>query len=143
MDRNLKIMILVQSMAIAFTVLGAFQYALAEYNGDLAMARTFAFTTLITTQIACAFVARSEYYSAFSLGFFSNKYLNAGAGLSFVLLLLSVEGPLHVIFKTIEPGLHEWPFLVVVAVIPFLVTECAKWLLNLSSKPSQSTSIQN
>ncbi|MCP6652137.1 cation transporting ATPase C-terminal domain-containing protein, partial [Klebsiella pneumoniae] len=28
MDRNLKIMILVQSMAIAFTVLGAFQYAL-------------------------------------------------------------------------------------------------------------------
>ncbi|CQR73386.1 Calcium-transporting ATPase 1 [Sporomusa ovata DSM 2662] len=138
MDRNLKIMILVQSMAIAFTVLGAFQYALTEYNGDLAMARTFAFTTLITTQIACAFVARSEYYSAFSLGFFSNKYLNAGVGLSFVLLLLSVEGPLHVIFKTVEPGLHEWPFLIAAAVIPFFITECAKWLLNFSFKPSQS-----
>ena len=143
MDGHLKTMISVQSLAIALTVLGSFQYALSAYNGDLAVARTFAFITLITTQLACAFVARSEYYSAFTLGLFTNKYLNAGVGLSFVLLLLSVEGPLHVIFKTIEPGLHEWPFLVVAAVIPFLVTEFAKWLLNLSSKPSQSANVNN
>lgn len=142
-DGNLKTMIVVQSLAIAATVLASFQYALATYNGDLAMARTFAFITLITTQIVCAYVARSEYYSAFALGFFSNKYLNGGVALSFGLLLLSVYGPLHLIFKTIEPGLHEWGFLLVAAVIPFLITEVTKWLLKFFAKPVQSVDVNS
>lgn len=142
MDKTLKIMIGVQSIAIAATVLGAFQYALAAYNGDLATARTFAFVTLITTQITCAYAARSEYYSAFALGFFSNKFLNGGVALSFVLLLLSIYGPLHLLFKTIEPGIQEWPFLLAVAVIPFLVTEFTKWLLHVSAKPVHSFEVK-
>ena len=140
---KLKTLIVVQSLAIAVTVLVSFQYALASYGGDLTVARTFAFITLITTQITCAYAARSEYYSAFSLGFFSNKFLNGGVALSFGLLLVSVYSPLHLIFKTIEPGLHEWGFLLAVAVIPFLITESAKWLLKLSAKPDQSMDVSN
>ena len=134
LTKNLKIMIAVQSSAIAATVLGAFQYGLTAYNGDLEVARTFAFTTLITTQIVCAYNARSEHYSAFALGFFSNKYLNAGVTLSFVLLLLSLYGPLHLIFKTIEPTLHEWAMIVPITFIPFVATEITKWILNSSAK---------
>lgn len=141
MGRNLKIMIGVQSVAIAVTVLGAFQYALAAYSHDLDMARTFAFITLITTQIVCAYAARSEYYSAFALGLLSNKFLNGGVALSFALLLLSVYGPLHLLFKTIEPGVHEWLFLLAMAPLPFVAAEVTKWVLKLSAKPDQPAKI--
>ncbi|WP_371381378.1 cation-translocating P-type ATPase [Sporomusa aerivorans] len=141
LGKNLKIMIGVQSAAIAVTVLGAFQYALTTYNRDLDIARTFAFVTLITTQIICAYAARSEHYSSFTLGFFSNKFLNAGVLLSFALLLLSVYGPLHLVFKTIEPGVQEWIFLLAMAPLPFLTTEITKWLLKLTGKPAQSAGV--
>jgi Ca2+-transporting ATPase len=141
LTRNLKIMIAVQSAAIAVTVLGAFRYGLAVYNGDLEIARTFAFITLITTQIVCAYNARSEHYSAFTLGFFSNKYLNAGVALSFALLLLSLYGPLHVIFKTFEPGFSEWLLIVPITFIPFIATEVTKWILNSSAKAKESNRV--
>lgn len=131
---KLQVMIGIQSLAMAVTVLGAFKYGLYAYEGDLGVARTFAFITLITTQVICAFAARSEHYSVFQLGFFSNKYLNAGAALSLFLLLLSVYGPLHVIFKTIEPGLNEWLFLLALSPLPFLATELTKLVLRLSTK---------
>lgn len=137
LTKNLKIMIGVQSAAIALTVLGAFKYGLIAYNGDLEIARTFAFVILITTQILCAYNARSEYYSAFSLGFFSNKYLNAGVLLSFALLLLSLYGPMHIIFKTIEPGFKEWLLIFALTPIPFIATEIAKWALSSSIYSSQ------
>lgn len=129
LTRNLQIMIGIQSLAMAATVLGAFKYGLFAYDGDLSVARTFAFITLITTQVVCAYAARSEYYSVFQLGVFSNKYLNAGAALSLLLLLLSVYGPLHVIFKTIEPGLNEWLFLIALSPVPFLAAELTKLVL--------------
>ncbi|MDU4959553.1 MAG: cation-translocating P-type ATPase [Sporomusaceae bacterium] len=133
LTRNLKIMIAVQSFAIAASVLAAFRYGLMAYGGDLEVARTFAFTILITTQIICAYNARSEHYSPFALGLFSNSYLNGGVALSFILLLLSLYGPLHVIFKTIEPGLNEWMLLAPLSFVPFIITEIAKWVINSRS----------
>ncbi len=143
MGSNLKAMILVQSLAIAITVLSAFHYALVTYSGDLTIARTFAFITLIITQITCAYAARSDYYNAFTLGFFSNKFLNGGVALSFGLLLLSVYGPLHLIFRTIEPGVQEWLFLLAIAPFPFLITEFTKWLLKHSAKSVHSVDLNS
>lgn len=140
LTRKLQIMIVIQSLAMAITVLGAFKYGLYAYDGDLGVARTFAFITLITTQVVCAFAARSEHYSVFQLGLFSNKYLNAGAALSLFLLLLSVYGPLHVIFKTVEPGLAEWLFLIVLSPLPFLTTELTKLVYKLSTPKNTAPS---
>lgn len=143
LSRHLKIMIGVQSAAIAVTVLGAFQYGLAAYNHNLDVARTFAFITLITTQIVCAYAARSELYSAFTLGFFSNKFLNGGVLLSLSLLILSVHGPLSTIFKTVEPGLNEWLFLAALSPLPFLAAELTKWILKSSSTKTPPLTTDN
>lgn len=140
LTRKLQSMIVIQSLAMAVTVLGAFKYGLHAYDGDLGVARTFAFITLITTQVVCAFAAKSEHYSVFQLGLFSNKYLNAGAALSLFLLLLSVYGPLHVIFKTVEPGLAEWLFLLILSPLPFLTTELTKLVYKLSTPKRTTTS---
>jgi Ca2+-transporting ATPase len=129
LSRNMIIMIVGQSIVMAATVLAAFNYGFHNYNDDLAVGRTFAFVTLILSQIICAYSARSEHYSVFRLGLFSNNYLNIGAGLSFVLLLLSIYGPLHLIFKTIEPGVKELAILILFAFIPFIATEVFKFML--------------
>jgi Ca2+-transporting ATPase len=138
LTRNSSIMIAVQSLTMAATVLGAFKYGLNVY-GDLDVARTFAFVTLIATQIVCAFSARSEHYSAFHLGLFSNTYLNLGVALSFMLLLFSIYGPLHTIFKTVEPGMKELVTLLVLAPIPFMVAELSKFVLRLRAGSSNAT----
>ncbi len=130
LSRNMVIMIAVQSIVMAATVLAAFKYGIHTYSDDLSVGRTFAFVTLILSQIICAYSARSEHYSTFKLGFFSNKYLNIGAGLSFALLLLSIYGPLHLVFKTIEPSITELLALILFAPIPFIATEICKLLLN-------------
>jgi len=131
LSKNMITMIAVQSIVMAVTVLAAFQYGLHTHNDDLAVGRTFAFVTLILSQIICAYSARSEHYSTFKLGFFSNTYLNLGAGLSFLLLLLSIYGPLHLIFKTIEPGTTELFAFILFAPIPFIATEICKFILNM------------
>lgn len=129
LNRNMIIMIVGQSLVMAATVLAAFNYGFHSYNDDLAVGRTFAFVTLILSQIICAYTARSEHYSVFRLGLFSNKYLNMGTALSFVLLLFSIYGPLHLIFKTIEPGVRELFLLIFIALIPFIATEIMKFIL--------------
>lgn len=134
-SKNLFLMIAVQSIVMAAAVLAAFQYGLYMDANNLAVGRTFAFITLILSQIICAYGARSEHYSPFQLGFFSNTYLNTGAGLSFALLLLSVYGPLHLLFKTIEPGITELAVLFLFSPLPFIATEIYKFLL-----PSQKNS---
>ncbi|SDF54239.1 cation-translocating P-type ATPase [Sporomusa acidovorans] len=123
---KLKWIILVQSLVMAATVLASFQYGLAVSSNDLETARTFAFITLIATQIIGAYAARSEQYTAYKLGIFSNKYLNMGVALSFLLLALSVYGPLHHLFKTVEPNVMELAVLGILAPIPFIVTEFGK-----------------
>ncbi|MBC8014566.1 MAG: cation-translocating P-type ATPase [Sporomusaceae bacterium] len=134
LSRNVKIMIGLQSFAMAAAVLVAFSYGMNSYNEDLTTARTFAFITIMLSQIICAYSARSENYSAFALGFFSNKYLNMGAGLSLILMVLSIYGPLHLIFKTVEPQASEWVILVLLALTPYLTTEVYKILMNHRQK---------
>jgi Ca2+-transporting ATPase len=130
LSRNMKIMIGVQSIIMCSVVLAAFSYGMNSANGDLTVARTFAFVTLILSQIICAYSARAEHYSVFALGFFSNKYLNIGVGFSLVLLLFSVYGPLHLIFKTVEFRLLEWIVVMLLAPIPFIATELYKLITN-------------
>lgn len=136
LSKNMVIMIALQSLVMAATVLAAFKYGIHAYNDDLSVGRTFAFITLILSQIICAYSARSEHYSTFKLGLFSNKYLNIGAGLSFALLLLSIYGPLHIIFKTIEPNITELLALILFAPVPFIATEICKYILSIQKKSS-------
>ncbi|BBB89968.1 MAG TPA: cation-translocating P-type ATPase [Methylomusa anaerophila] len=124
---NMRLLIGIQSLVMSITVLFAFQYGLMASNGNLAIAHTFAFITLMATQIICAYAARSERYSVFQLGVFSNRYLNMGVALSFLLMLLSVYGPLQEVFKTVRPELKDWLILGALAPIPFIAAELTKF----------------
>ncbi|HWR44866.1 cation-translocating P-type ATPase [Sporomusa sp.] len=141
LTRNMQVLTGIQSLVMSMTVLCAFQYGLTVNNGNLDIARTFAFITLMATQIICAYAARSEHYSVFQLGFFSNRYLNMGVGLSFVLLVLSVYSPLQAIFRTVQPDLTDWLVLGALAPIPFITAELNKFIRNfkLNYKASQIT----
>jgi len=130
LGRRLKTMIGLQSCIMMIVVLAAFQYGWTIYQGSVEAGRTFAFMTLILSQVICAYAARSEQLSVFSLGFFSNKYLNAAAVLSFFLMLISVYSPLGSIFKTIIPTPGDLGIVLLLSPIPFLLIEAYKLLSN-------------
>lgn len=129
LDRQLTVMIAVQSIAIAVTVLGAFQYVLAMSGQNVDLARTYAFAILVMAQIICAYGARSTHNSVFALGIFSNMYLNGGALLSFVLLTASLYAPLSEFFKTVSPGLNDWLLIAMLSPLPFVAVELTKKVL--------------
>jgi Ca2+-transporting ATPase len=145
LNSNMKKMIVVQSSVLTFAVLGAFCYALAYLTPnfqfgapltpdiDLSMARTFAFATMISAELLRAYTTRSEHYSVFKIGLFSNKYMNIGVGVSFALLMLALYGPLHEIFRTQILGLKEWSIVGGFAVLPFIAGELGKQFLDLGA----------
>ena len=147
----MKKMIVVQSSVLTFAVLGSFCYALAYLTPnfqfgapltpdiDLSMARTFAFATMISAELLRAYTTRSEHYSVFKIGLFSNKYMNIGVGVSFTLLMLALYGPLHEIFRTQILGLKEWSVVGGFAVLPFVAGELGKQFLDLGASTRKNT----
>jgi Ca2+-transporting ATPase len=138
LNRNMQIMIVIQSVVICIAVLGAFRYAMNTYGGDLIVARTFAFATLISSELLRAYSTRSEHFSAFSIGFFGNKYMNMGVAASFSLLMLSIYGPLQGVFKTYALGLAEWGIIVCFAILPFLAGEIGKKFLDVAGSSNKA-----
>lgn len=128
-NRQMVTMILIQSIVMCIAVLGAFKFSLMTYPGDLVTARTFAFFTIIASELFCAYAARSEHYSVFQIGLFSNPYMNWGVGISAVLLLISVYGPLHPIFRTIAPDVSQLDLMLGLAILPFVAAEIGKLVL--------------
>ena len=132
LNRNMQLMIIIQSVVITIAVLGSFKYAMNAYGGDLNIARTFAFVTLISSELLRAYSTRSEHFSAFAIGFFGNKYMNMGVAVSFTLLMLSVYGPLHEVFRTHSLALEEWGVIACFAVLPFIAGEIGKKFLDVA-----------
>ena len=90
-------------------------------------AHTYAFITLILSEILRVFSARSETHSVFSLGFFSNKTLNKAVLLSLALTLMVVYVPfIDQYFKTIPLLLRDWGIILLLILIPFMSGELFK-----------------
>ncbi len=141
LNKNMKKMIVIQSGVLTFAVLGAYYYALNKFpeDIDLTMARTFAFTTMISAELLRAYTTRSEHLSVFKIGLFSNKFMNLGVFVSFALLMLSLYGPLHVVFRTDTLGLNEWAVIGAFAILPFAAGEIGKQFLDLSGCARKKT----
>lgn len=134
LNRRMQFMILTQSLVITASMLGPFYYATSSYGGDLTVARTFAFVTLMSSELLRAYSARSEQFSAFRIGFFSNKYMNLGVGLSFALLLLALYGPLNGVFHTYSLGLREWAIVGGFSLLPFIAGEIGKAMFDIGGR---------
>jgi Ca2+-transporting ATPase len=133
-NREMQIGMVVQTIFITTVVLIAYQIGLAWGGGVLA--QTMAFVTLSTSELLRAYTSRSERYSLFSIGVFSNRYMQYAVLASLVLLLLVVYLPiLQPIFNTTALDLQEWGVMLPLILVPSIAAEVTKWILR-RTKPS-------
>jgi len=131
-NRPMWIGIAVQAVAVSAAVLAAFIYGLKHFAGlpgdeTLIGAQTMAFVALNCIELLVVYAFRSERYSAFSNGLFSNRALVGATLLSFLLLLAVVYIPvLEPIFYTADLGLREWLVLAPLMILPFIAAELTK-----------------
>jgi Ca2+-transporting ATPase len=96
-------------------ILSVFAVGLARYPDHVQLAQTMAFVTLCVSELFRAYTARSEHFSVFSIGFFSNQSMQWAVGSSLFLVLITVYVPfLTPFFDTVPLGLNDW-----LTVIPF------------------------
>jgi len=133
LDRSMITGIVVQSVALLVAVLGAYLLALGRYpdymtNGEhLMYARTYAFATLISAELIRAYSSRSERFTIFKIGIFSNKILVWASILSFALLMLVIYVPfMRPIFETVYLTFTDWIVILMFCFIPFLSGEVYK-----------------
>lgn len=125
-SRGLGWRIIGRGLFIAAATLSVFIFGLMSSElagaGDLTLARTMAFTTLVFAQLFFVFECRSETASPFELGFGSNKYLLAAAASSVVMQLAVIYyAPLAGIFGTHPLTGPQW-------VVVLLVSGCGFFL---------------
>ncbi len=107
--------------------LGLFWYA--QQHGNLAHARTVAFTTLAAFQWFQAFNARSNYQSIFSIGLFSNRPLLVGVGAAILLQIVAVHTPIgHRLLGTTGLSWTDWLLIVLVSGSIWVADEILKRL---------------
>jgi P-type Ca2+ transporter type 2C len=99
-----------------------------------------AFTTLAAFQWFKAYSARSRYRSVFSLGFFGNRWLNAGVGVAIVLQVLAVHTPIgRELLSIVELTAVDWLRVVAVSIVVLLVDEGLKLVRRLRQRSSMGT----
>ena len=100
---------------------------------DVQTAETMAFVTLSLAELFRAYTVRSERASLFSIGIFSNKYMQYAVGLSITLLLLVSAVPfLQPIFNTHFLSVREWGVVLGLALMPAVAEEITKFFLRRS-----------
>lgn len=132
-DKTMFDNILVQAIAITVATLGAFfislNYLHVDVSGEsqLHAAQTVAFITLILAELLRSFSSRSERYTVFEIGVFSNKSLVHAFIGSFILTLSVVYIPvLSNIFNSVPLRLKDWAVIIPFAFLPFTIGELHK-----------------
>jgi Ca2+-transporting ATPase len=100
---------------------------------DVKAAETMAFVTLSLCELFRAYTVRSERASLFSIGIFSNKYMQYAVGISISLLLIVCAVPfLQPIFNTHFLTGREWSVVLGLALMPAVAEEITKFFLRRS-----------
>lgn len=103
--------------------------------GPSAGALTYAFITLIMCELLRAYSSRSEHYSVFRIGFFSNRSMLQATAVSLVLTLAVIYIPfLQPFFNTTALGLSDWLPIIGLALIPFIIGEAFKLIYHRSGR---------
>jgi Ca2+-transporting ATPase len=128
--------IAVQTVAISAAVLVAFLSGLQESE---VMARTMAFATLSISELLRAYTSRSERYSLWAIGIFSNKWMQYAVLSSLAILLAILYLPfLQPIFGTTSLTLSGWAILLPLILVPSVAAEINKWVLRLLAERRQA-----
>jgi Ca2+-transporting ATPase len=134
-NREMVVGIAVQTVAISLAVLSAFVIGLQ--TGD-AHGRTMAFATLSISELLRAYTSRSERYSLFSIGVFTNKWMQWAVLSSLVILLGITYLPLlEPIFGTTILTVQDWLVMLPLILLPSVAAELNKWVLRKLSEQRQ------
>ncbi len=131
-NTGMMINIAVQALVMTAAVLFSFWLGCQRGGGmlteiGLATGRTYAFVTLIACELLRAYSARSEKYSIFKIGIFSNRNMNMATLLSFGLLLVVMVVPtFRDIFNLTQFHLHDWDVVLLIAIMPLVFGEITK-----------------
>lgn len=129
LDRGMMGGIVFQAVAIALASLLSYYWGLKMYGvgKGLIHARTVVFTTLITAELLRAFSSRSQTYTLFKIGLFSNTRMIQAVLASFVLTVAVLYVPvLNEIFDVMPLTMRDWQVVLTFAFIPMLVGELYK-----------------
>ncbi len=157
-NRSMGLGIVIQTIMQTSAVLGAFvmglvwhleagaiipdganviSYVLAhDWRGvDVQTAETMAFVTLSLCELFRAYTVRSERASIFTIGIFSNKYMQYAVGASIALVVIVCAVPfLQPIFNTHFLSGREWALVLGLALMPAVAEEITKFFLRRSEK---------
>jgi P-type Ca2+ transporter type 2C len=129
-NRSMVWGIVIQGLVITLAVLGAFRISLYLNPDNLQHAQTVAFATLSIGELFRAYTSRSETYSIFKLGIFSNKYMQYAVLSSLVILLAIIYLPfLDPIFQTTFLTVKDWIYMIPLILLPSVAAELTKWAM--------------
>jgi Ca2+-transporting ATPase len=137
LNRDMLLGIGIQSIVITIATLFNFSHGMRI--GGLEGGRTMAFTTLVLAELFRAHTSRSERYSLFSMGLFTNKAMVGATVLSLSALLIVMYVPaLSAIFQLMPLGLKNWAWVLSLALLPFVAAEVNKAILRASHTMEES-----
>jgi len=122
--------IITLSIAVTAASLAAFACGLFWFRANLTVAKTMAFVTLAMAELPIAYTARSERSSLWSIGVFSNKWMQWAVLFSVIIVLAIIYVPaLDPIFETAFLGLREWLVIAPLIFVPAATAEATKFFL--------------
>jgi Ca2+-transporting ATPase len=125
--RSMARIMAVQGLIIGLVTLAAFVIEYYVVGGGVDRARVMAFSTTILAQNVHAFNVRSNRYSVFELGLFSNPWLVAAFGVVVLSELVIIYVPFfQPIFKTMPLTLTDWSVVVSLGLMPLVIVELIK-----------------
>ncbi|WP_312815239.1 cation-translocating P-type ATPase [Sedimentibacter sp.] len=129
LDKSMLGGIMFQAVAISATSLFSYLWAMRMYgvNEGLIHARSVVFATLIMAELLRAFSSRSQTYTLFKIGFFSNVRMIQAVLVSFLLTVAVLYVPvLNNIFDVIPLTSHDWLIVTTFSFIPMITGELYK-----------------
>jgi Ca2+-transporting ATPase len=108
---------------------GAFAYSLYGLHREVEQARTIAFTVMVVAQLVHAFNCRSERWSLFQVGLWTNRPLllafSLSLGIQVAVLTIPAAAP---IFKVTPLPIEDWVLMGAMGILPFPLMELMKAL---------------
>jgi Ca2+-transporting ATPase len=131
-NKGMIINIAVQACVMTAAVLFAFWLGCSRAGGmgtemGLMTGRSYAFVTIISCELLRAYTARSERYTIFKIGVFSNRNMNLATIFSFSLLFVVMLIPaLRDIFNVSRFSINDLEIVALLAILPLIFGELTK-----------------
>ncbi len=139
LDKRMLLGVSIQSLAVGGASLAAYLLALKLYGiENIVEARTVVFATLIISELLRAYSSRSQRFTLWKIGIFSNKTMLWATTGAFALLLAVIYIPfMNTIFYTFPLALVDWEIVLSFAFIPLIVGELTKVIVAKVEKKAQ------